>query len=254
MNRALEFFSYYGTLEPQSSEYNICKSVLDHLDKIETMSAAQLAVQSFTSEPTIRRFCKRLGYDSFSAFKRDLTLDYREVEVINSVVLKMHDNASDSISDLFDKSVKTLATVHSLFDAARIEKLKALKSRAGNVRIYSATPLSYVPLLTTILHAHGEDVKSPLFLYHQREDLMTLGENSLVIILGDPRLIDSAYGEQIKLAHKKGVKFCLCLNEATSCLSKYASVDFSFNFYKPCGPISLEVTLGAIMRIFLYDS
>ena|GEM_PF-6127861 len=253
MNRTLELFSYYGTLEPRSSEYNICKTVLDHLDKIETMSAAQLAVHAFTSEPTIRRFCKRFGYDSFSSFKRDLTLDYREVEIINSLVFKIHNSSADSIHDLLDKSVKTLTALSDMLDEERLEKLRTLKNNSDKVRIYSATPLSYVPALTAVLHSHGVDVFSPLFIHHQREDIMTLDEKSLVIIMGDPRLIESAYGKQIKLAHEKGVKICLCLNTDPSPLTCYASVDFSFNFYKPCSSMAFDFMLGSIMRIFAYD-
>lgn len=253
MNRALELFACYGSFEPQSSEYNICKAVVECFDEIETMSAAQMAARAFTSEPTIRRFCRKLGYDSFAEFKKALIVDYHEIKTITSVVLRMHNNAADSIFDLLNKSIQTLIKVQELFTEERLNKLRVLVAQSDRVRIYSAAPLGYVPLLTAILHSRGIDVESPLFIHHQREDIVKLNDGSLVFLLGDPRFFNSAFGEQIELAYKKGVKFCLCLNEEHSLFTKYASVDFSVDMYRPCGFLAYEYLLGAIMRAYVYD-
>jgi DNA-binding MurR/RpiR family transcriptional regulator len=253
MNRALTLIAYFGTLETQSSDYNICKAILDCFDKIENMSATQLASQAFTSEPTIRRFCRKLGFDSFSDFKKALTVDYREVETITSLVIRANNDPKDSILDLYNKSIKSLGIVRDMFSEERLEKFKELVSETDKVRIYSLVPLSYVYLLTLILHSYGIDVSAPAIIHLQREDIVNLDAKSLVILVGDPRLISTAYGRDIKCAYERGVKFCLCLNEKHSILSEYASVDFSYDSYRPSGYIDYEFMLAAIMRAYVYN-
>jgi len=253
MNRVLELFTYFNSLEPQSSEYNICKAVIENLDRIATISSVQMAVEAYTSEPTIRRFCKNLGYNSFSDLKKILTVDNNEIRTIASLVLRMHSSAYDSITDLLDKNIKTLCRVQEMFSEDRLSKLKELIALCNRLRIYSITPISYSPLLTAILHSRGTDVAAPLFSRYQREDIVKLDNKSLVILIGDPKTFYDAYAEQIDIAYKKGVRFCLCLNEEFSLLTRYASVDFSFDIYKPSGYIAHDFTLGAIMRACMYS-
>jgi hypothetical protein len=250
MNRVLELFTYYSSLEPQSSEHNICKAVVENLDRISSISSAQMAAQAFTSEPTIRRFCKSLGYCSFADLKKVLNIDYNEIKTITSVILRMHNSASDSITDLYDKSIKTLSKVQEMFNEERLAKLKSLAEMCTKFRIYSVTPISYTPLLLAILRSRGIDASALLFTQYQQEEIARLDGKSLVVMIGDPKTIYDAYAAQIEIAYKKGVKFCLCLNEELSIMTKYASVDFSFDTYKPCGYIAADFMLGAIMRVY----
>ena len=252
MNRVLELFTYFSSLEPQSSEHNICKAVVENLDQISSISSAQMATQAFTSEPTIRRFCKNLGYSSFADLKKVLNVDYNEIKTIASVILRMNNSTSDSIIDLYDKSIKTLGKVQEMFNEERLGRLKDLAAICNKLRIYSVTPFSYTPLLIAILHSRGIDASAPLFTQYQQEELTSLDNKSLVVMIGDPKTFYDAYSAQIEIAYKKGVKFCLCLNEEISIMTKYASVDFSFDTYKPCGYIAADFMLGAIMRAYTY--
>ena len=87
--------------EFSSSEQRIVDYILEHRDEAPTMTAAQLARRSGTSEATISRFCKRLGFDNYRSFQfslgRDLTLKHDGLDLDGEISL---DNVEDSLKSI----------------------------------------------------------------------------------------------------------------------------------------------------------
>ena len=54
-----------STREFSGTEQRIVNYILNHREEAPTMTAAQLARRSGTSEATISRFCKHLGFDNY---------------------------------------------------------------------------------------------------------------------------------------------------------------------------------------------
>ena len=56
-----------------SSEKAAADYILKNPDKVLKMTSRELAEQIYVSAPTIIRLCKKLGYESFTDFKMDLS-------------------------------------------------------------------------------------------------------------------------------------------------------------------------------------
>ena len=90
-----------STREFSGTEQRIVDYILDHREEAPTMTAAQLARRSGTSEATISRFCKHLGFDNYRSFQfslgRDLTLKHDGLDLDGEISL---DNVEDSLKSI----------------------------------------------------------------------------------------------------------------------------------------------------------
>lgn len=60
------------------TEKEIANFILANLFQVQEMTASELGRASFTSKGSVFRFCKKLGFSGYEAFKRSLTNEYNE--------------------------------------------------------------------------------------------------------------------------------------------------------------------------------
>ena len=66
----------------RKSEKAVADYMLAHDDKIEKMTIAELAEQSGVSQPTVMRFLKAIGYDSFREVKLAFATQRAEKHIV----------------------------------------------------------------------------------------------------------------------------------------------------------------------------
>lgn len=98
------------------TEQRIVDYVLANREEAQGMTCAQLARASGTSEATVSRFCKRLGFDSYRSFQfslaRDLTRRRGEARVTSEVSLE---NMGQSLTNILATKVSELtATIRGI--------------------------------------------------------------------------------------------------------------------------------------------
>ena len=59
------------------SEQRIVDYILEHQSEAPRLTAAQLSRAAATSEATVSRFCRKLGFGSFRSFQFSLARDWR---------------------------------------------------------------------------------------------------------------------------------------------------------------------------------
>jgi len=105
------------------AEQRVARWVLEHPKQAANATLATVAQACGTSEPTVIRFCRRLGVSGFREFARRLT------EALSQPVSNIHrdvsasDTASDAVTKVFDASIRSLIDIRSRlssmpFDAA----------------------------------------------------------------------------------------------------------------------------------------
>ena len=117
-----------STREFSGTEQRIVDYILDHREEAPTMTAAQLARRSGTSEATISRFCKHLGFDNYRSFQfslgRDLTLKHDGLDLDGEISL---DNVEDSLKSILATKMGELeATLRGIDDATVRDVVKRL--------------------------------------------------------------------------------------------------------------------------------
>lgn len=83
-----------------NAEKRIADCVLEDTAGVAAMTSAELAHCSSTSEATVTRFCKKLGFENYRAFQLALARDVMErqpLEISNEVQL---DNIPQSLQNL----------------------------------------------------------------------------------------------------------------------------------------------------------
>ncbi|TCO56290.1 MurR/RpiR family transcriptional regulator [Caldanaerobacter subterraneus] len=116
------------------SERKIAEYIIENADKISDLSVAELAKNSNTSEASVVRFCKSLGYKGYQDLKIKIAADYTYKtksiqgvvnidDDINTIIVKISKNNMDSIEktmDMLDRKEVERA-VNAILNANKID-------------------------------------------------------------------------------------------------------------------------------------
>ncbi|KHO61394.1 transcriptional regulator, RpiR family [Thermoanaerobacter sp. YS13] len=116
------------------SERKIAEYIIENADKISDLSVAELAKNSNTSEASVVRFCKSLGYKGYQDLKIKIAADYTYKtksiqgfvnidDDINTIIVKISKNNMDSIEktmDMLDRNEVERAII-SILHANKID-------------------------------------------------------------------------------------------------------------------------------------
>ncbi|KQV33618.1 MULTISPECIES: MurR/RpiR family transcriptional regulator [unclassified Rhizobium] len=119
------------------SENRIADILLNNFEFAVNASIIELAEKADVSPPTVTRFCRRLGCESFSDFKVQLArtsyvgMRYLQPEPKSS-------NPSDVAQDIITKAQNALFLLHRSLDLAAIEQAAAKLARAGMIYAFGS--------------------------------------------------------------------------------------------------------------------
>ena len=108
------------------SELKVARFVLSDAQQILRMSIAELARRVLVSEPTVIRFCRRLGYSGFRAFKDELIAQSGNVDSVLHQKITEHDPVSEAAAKVLESCTRTLLDVSHLASAMPFETAAAM--------------------------------------------------------------------------------------------------------------------------------
>ena len=97
------------------SEVKIAQYILEHPNDAITMSIHELAKNTYSSAPTITRFCKKIGLDGFAEFKVELA---KEVSISKFNSARIEDDLPFGIGDSYEEVAQSILNlnIQSLLD------------------------------------------------------------------------------------------------------------------------------------------
>jgi len=117
----------------RKSEQKVAEYVLAHPDEVIHMRIVDLATESHVSEPTIVRFCRSIGIDSFQGFKLALAQQLVRREVRVPFAIDAADKVSQLGPKLIDNTRDCLAQARDAMDWQAVEQAILKLSQAGRV-------------------------------------------------------------------------------------------------------------------------
>lgn len=115
-----------------SSEQRIIDFILANTELAPQMTSAQLARSSGTSEASISRFCKKLGFKNYRSFQfslaRDLATRSGDERITGEVSL---DDFEQSVTNIKNAKQREIATTLDALDVDTIKRVVELFKRAG---------------------------------------------------------------------------------------------------------------------------
>lgn len=134
---ALALISTKGSFS--DTEQRIVDYLLAHLDEGPTMTSARLADKSKTSEATVSRLCRRLGFSNYRSFQfslaRDIAVRSGDQEVTREVSLDDMEQSLTNIAHAKRREIE--ATIRSL-DHQVLRAVVERIARAGLIQFVAA--------------------------------------------------------------------------------------------------------------------
>lgn len=118
------------------AERRIADYILEHLEETVGMTSAELAKASGSSEATMTRLCKKLGFGSYRAFQlalsRDVTEERRPGEISDEISLE---NIDQSLKNILANKIGELSATINGLDPKTLETVVALLRSAQIIEV-----------------------------------------------------------------------------------------------------------------------
>lgn len=108
------------------AEKVFAEALLENPESITEMTLAAIARESGSSEASIVRFCKRMGYDGYTALKLDCILALSEAEDDSEEKIEISDNMTAILKKVYKSNIQTMSNTLALVDESCEAALQAL--------------------------------------------------------------------------------------------------------------------------------
>lgn len=116
------------------SEQRIVDFILANPDRAPRMTSAQLSAASSTSEATVSRFCRRLGFTNYRAFQfslaHDLAIQGGNTQITREVSL---DDVPQSIANIKHAKIREIESTLDYLDEKTLRRVVDLFARADMI-------------------------------------------------------------------------------------------------------------------------
>lgn len=141
--------------ELRPAEQKVADVILASPEEVLDLNMAGLAAAASTSEPTVMRFCRAVGFDGFSVFKIALIRAVALGQPSPSTLIRTDDAVSDMIDKVFNRSIEGIERTRTMLNRAAIAEAVDL--------IVAANELLMLGAGTSGLVAQDAQQKYPIF-------------------------------------------------------------------------------------------
>ena len=131
------------------SERHIVDFVFENLQDVSNMGIVELGERTFTSTTTVKRLCRKLGIESYTDFRIQLSAEIASYDRMNILEgaqepVGQYDTVSDIISKVSDQNAKSIIDTSNLNNADVINEVIGLMRNAKRIDFYGVGPSNVV--------------------------------------------------------------------------------------------------------------
>lgn len=124
------------------TENQVVEYILEHFDKIETLTIDQLARETFTSHSTIIRVCQKLSLKGFKELKMRLvqereTNKFLSKNVNYSIPFQFNETSEDIIDNIYSLYKESINLIHSQIDKEELIQISQCLLDAKRIFIFA---------------------------------------------------------------------------------------------------------------------
>lgn len=131
------------------SERHVVDFIFENLQDVSNMGIVELGERSFTSTTTVKRMCRKLGIDSYTDFRLQLSAEIASYDRMN--ILKgaqtpvgQYDTTGDIIAKVSDQNAKSIIETSTLNNPETISEVIQLMANAQRIDFYGVGPSNVV--------------------------------------------------------------------------------------------------------------
>lgn len=174
--------SYINNAPGSSNETLIANALYTNREKLDEISLEALADQYYISQASISRFIQKMGYKSYSAFRRDLNRSIVEMEYMY-LPSKTKISSEDVRHQVTQDIINAVSKVQYV-ELSQLEHAVNLLKQYQNIYFYgSELSVAIVTLLNYMLISEGKHCYNILSGSYQNELLEKLTKDDLLICI-----------------------------------------------------------------------
>ena len=166
----------------QSGDTIIANALYTNRDKLDELSLEALANKYYVSQASISRFIKKLGYKSYSSFRKDLIRSMTELEYFHRPAKEKSD-PEQICSQVTDDIVSAVTKVKDTDLNQMVHAVKLLHEYKNIYFFGSELSVAIVTLLNHMLIAEGKNSYNILSGSYQNELLDKLTDKDLLVCI-----------------------------------------------------------------------
>jgi DNA-binding MurR/RpiR family transcriptional regulator len=132
-----KIFSYMNTLT--KAEKEVADYVLDNMENTIYLTVTELAEKVGVGETTVLRFCRRIGYKGYQAFKMAITKEVAKQSFDTSEETGEMNAMQSLVQKSTTTSIQVLKDTSQLIDIEMLEKAVALLTSQKRIVMYGAS-------------------------------------------------------------------------------------------------------------------
>lgn len=205
-------------------EKQVCSYLVEHSKDVVHMAITELAEKCTTSEPSLVRLAKKLGYKGYQAMK--ISIAQEAIDTTQQIYesLAPSDTTSTIIEKVFDSNIKALQDTLKIVNKASIEEAINLIIGSKHLVFYGVGGSNIIALDGQ--HKFLRIGFLPLAFSDSNVQLMsavTLGEGDVVVAISHSGASESTI-EMVDFAAQAGAKIITITDYARSPILKYSNV------------------------------
>ncbi|PZR51554.1 RpiR family transcriptional regulator [Xylanimonas oleitrophica] len=216
------------TLRP--AEARIAQAVLDDPPGVVSSTITELAARASTSQATVVRFCRAVGYAGYPEFRIDLAqaTSRRELELERSGItegeIEDGDSAAAVVSKIAFHEARTIEETARLLDVEALEKVAEAVSSADRVDVFGvgSSGLASQDLAQRLMRA-GLLATAPVDPHQQLTQAALLGPGTVAVAISHTGTTVEPY-QALSLARERGALAVAITNFPSSPLAAAADV------------------------------
>jgi len=131
------------------SERHIVDFIFENLQNVSNMGIVELGEKTFTSTTTVKRLCRKLGIDSYTDFRLQISAELANYDRINilqgaQTPVGQYDTTGDIITKVADQNAKSIIETSTLNHPDVISEVINLMHNAQRIDFYGVGPSNVV--------------------------------------------------------------------------------------------------------------
>ncbi|MTI56972.1 MurR/RpiR family transcriptional regulator [Geosporobacter ferrireducens] len=205
------------------SENEISQYVINNTDSVISSTITTIAKETNTSEASINRFCKKMGYKGFNSFKIALMQEnfYNNMKQQNTY------NANEGLIESITADYRQMLinTSAMMSEENIIEAVEYIKS-AKNIHIFALSNSAFLASeLEFKLRVLGISAKAHTDVFDMHISAINISPKDVAIIIAPTILMRDIY-QCLTTCHEKGAKIISISSYDSSKLNDFVNVKF----------------------------
>lgn len=231
MNAYISLINFLNSSNPLDIYYKVAQNILQNLERVKYASIHEIADLCYVSAPTISRFCKKLGYDSYASFKTQLSqavLNYNFNNRFISLDSNSEQEDNESASFLYQISQYSEVLKNSISKDYVSEIAQCIHNHK-RVGFFTSNPSYQLQYLQADLLLTKHEVTFCQSTIYQLQYAKSLKEDSVALVI-KPERLESKYLEEILIELKnRHVPIVMITNSVNNPHNALADYLLSFN-------------------------